>query len=169
MPRSSLFFEAEGQENFTKNLLASGSGLEELSEVQARKLFPILREGYAKRTFLDPHTSNLDVDLLHRGYLKLFKARGGQLLNSAAAETILRPGHVWEVISPQDLEAEFLVNAAGAWGDVVAAKAGVKPIGLQPKRRSIGVIPVEGIPGVASFPWSPTSAKPGTPSRKAAR
>ena len=27
VPRSSLFFEAEGQENFTKNLLASCSGL----------------------------------------------------------------------------------------------------------------------------------------------
>jgi D-arginine dehydrogenase len=153
VPRSSLFFEAEGQEAFTKNLLVSGSGLEELSEAQARKLFPILCEGYAKRTFLDPHTGDLDVDLLHRGYLKLFKSRGGQLLVSAAAETILRPGHVWEVISPQGIfEADILVNAAGAWGDVVAAKAGVKPMGLQPKRRSIGVIPVDGIPGVANFP-----------------
>jgi D-arginine dehydrogenase len=152
-PRASLFFEAEGQKKFTEGLLASGSGLEELSEAQARKLFPVLRKGYAKRTFLDPHTGDLDVDLLHRGYLKLFKTRGGQLLNSAAAETILRPGHVWEVISPQGIfETEILVNAAGAWGDSVAAKAGVKPVGLQPKRRSIGVIPVDGIPGVSAFP-----------------
>ena len=30
VPRSSLFFEAEGQEAFTEKLLASGSGLEEL-------------------------------------------------------------------------------------------------------------------------------------------
>ncbi|MEQ1525093.1 MAG: FAD-dependent oxidoreductase, partial [Aestuariivirga sp.] len=137
----------------TETLLASGSGLEELSEAQALKHFPILRKGYAKRTFLDPHTGDLDVDLLHRGYLKLFKARGGRLLNSAAAETILRPGHVWEVITPQGIfETEILVNAAGAWGDAVAARAGVKPVGLQPKRRSIGVIPVDGIRGVASFP-----------------
>jgi D-arginine dehydrogenase len=28
----------------------------------------------------------------------------------------------------------------------------VTPVGLQPKRRSIGVIPVDGIPGVADFP-----------------
>jgi D-arginine dehydrogenase len=153
VPRSSLFFEAEGQEKFTENLLASGSGLEELSEAQALKHFPILRKGYARRILLDPHTGDLDVDLLHRGYLRLFKTRGGQLLNSAAAETILRPGHVWEVISPQGIfEAGILVNAAGAWGDVVAARAGVKPVGLQPRRRSIGVIPVDGIPGVADFP-----------------
>ena len=33
-----------------------------------------------------------------------------------------------------------------------AIKAAVKPVGLQPKRRSIGVIRVDGIPGVADFP-----------------
>lgn len=153
VPRYSLFLEAEGQEKFTENLLASGSGLEELTEAQALRHFPILRKGYAKRILLDPHTGDLDVDLLHRGYLKLFKARGGQLFNSAPVETILRPGHVWELISPQGIfEAEILVNAAGAWGDAVAARAGVKPVGLQPKRRSIGVIPVDGIAGVAGFP-----------------
>ncbi len=153
VPRASLFFETEGQEIFTEKLLASGSGLEELSEAQALKHFPILREGYAKRTFLDPHTGDLDVDLLHRGYLKLFKSRGGQLLNNAAAKTIERVGKNWRITTPQGIfESAILVNAAGAWGDVVAVKAGVKPVGLQPKRRSIGVIPVDGIQGAADFP-----------------
>jgi D-arginine dehydrogenase len=153
LPRASLFLEALGQEDFTAKLLASGSGLEELSEAQARRLFPILREGYAKRVFLDPHTGDLDVDLLHRGYLKLFKSRGGQLLREAPAETIERAGKTWRIATPQGtFECEILVNAAGAWGDAVAAKAGVKPLGLQPRRRSIGVIPVDGIPGAADFP-----------------
>ena len=153
LPRASLFFEAEGQEAFTEKLLASGSGLEELSEAEALKHFSILRPGYAKRTFLDPHTGDLDVDLLHRGYLKLFKSRGGLVLNSAGAESIERSGNVWRITTPQGIfESEILVNAAGAWGDVVAQKAGVKPVGLVPKRRSIGVIPVDGIPGVADFP-----------------
>jgi D-arginine dehydrogenase len=153
VPRSSLFFEAEGQEAATEKLLDSGSGLEELTETQAIKHFPVLRPGYAQRTFLDPHTGDLDVDLLHRGYLKLFKLRGGQLLNSASAETIARVGKSWQVTTPQgSFEAAILVNAAGAWGDVVAAKAGVKSVGLQPKRRSIGVIPVDDVPGAADFP-----------------
>ena len=153
VPRSSLFFEAEGQEAFTEKMLANGSGLEEISEAQALKHFHVLREGYAKRTILDPHTGDLDVDLLHRGYLKLFKARGGQLLNSAAAETIERVGNDWRITIAQGVfESDILVNAAGAWGDVVAIKAGVKPVGLQPKRRSIGVIPMDGIEGAADFP-----------------
>ena len=152
-PRSSLFFESEGQEIFTEKLLESGLGLEELSEAQALKHFSVLRKGYAKRTFLDPHTGDLDVDLLHRGYLRLFKSRSGQLLTNAAAETIEHVGKNWRVTTPQGIfESEILVNAAGAWGDVVAAIAGVNPVGLQPKRRSIGVIPVDGIPGVGDFP-----------------
>jgi D-arginine dehydrogenase len=153
VPRASLFFEAEGQDAFTEKFLASGSGLDELSEAQALKHFPILRKGYAKRIFLDPNTGDLDVDLLHRGYLKLFKSRGGQLFNNAAAETIERVGSHWRVTTAQGVfESEILVNAAGAWGDVVAVKAGVKPVGLQPKRRSIGVIPMDGIEGAADFP-----------------
>jgi D-arginine dehydrogenase len=153
VPRASLFFEAEGQEAFTEKFLASGSGLDELSEAQALKHFPILREGYAKRIFLDPNTGDLDVDLLHRGYLKLLKSRGGQLLNDADAETIERRGAQWRVTTSQGIfESEILVNAAGAWGDVVAMKADVKPVGLQPKRRSIGVIPMDGVEGAADFP-----------------
>jgi D-arginine dehydrogenase len=153
VPRSSLFFEAEGQEAFTEKLLAHGSGLEELTEAQALKLFHVLRKGYAKRTFLDPHTGDLDVDLLHRGYLKLFKSRGGRLLTSAPAEKITRAANVWQVTTPQGIfESAILVNASGAWGDVVAQMADVKPLGLQPRRRSIGVIPLEGTAGAADFP-----------------
>ena len=153
MPRASLFFEAEGQEAFTKTLLETGSGLKELSEAQALELFPVLQPGYAKRIFLDPHTGDLDVDLLHRGYLKLFKTRGGELFNNATADKIERNGATWRITTPQGIfESEILVNAAGAWGDVVALKAGVKPVGLQPKRRSIGVIPLDGIEGAADFP-----------------
>ena len=71
-----------------KNFWPPARALKNCQKRRPCKHFPVLREGYAKRTFLDPHTGDLDVDLLHRGYLKLFKSRGGQLLNSAAAETI---------------------------------------------------------------------------------
>ena len=37
--------------------------------------------------------------------------------------------------------APIIVNAAGAWGDVVAGLAGKTPVGLQPKRRSMAVVP----------------------------
>lgn len=153
VPRASLFIEAEGQAAFTAKLLAMGAGLEEISEIEAQKYFSILRSGYGKRIFLDPATGDLDVDLLHRGYLKLMKSRGGELICNAGAKTIERRNSLWHITTPLgDFTAATIVNAAGAWGDVVAKMAGVAPIGLIPKRRSIGVIPVDGIKHAAEFP-----------------
>ncbi len=45
----------------------------------------------------------------------------------------------------------MLVNAAGAWADAVAALAGVAPLGLQPKRRTI--IAVDPPPGLDPSAW----------------
>jgi D-arginine dehydrogenase len=152
-PRASLFFEAQGQESHTEKLLAIGSGIKELREAEARKVFPILRHGYARRSFLDPNTGDLDVDLLHGGYLRMFKARGGVLAVNAETKSIERRGGIWTVETPQGtFTASLIVNAAGAWGDVVAKRAGVRPIGLVPKRRSIAVIPAPDMPGVDTWP-----------------
>jgi D-arginine dehydrogenase len=152
-PRVSLFLEAQGQEPQTEKLLALGDGLKELSAAEAVNLFPVLREGYAKRRFLDPNTGDLDVDLLHRGYLRLFKARGGVIAVNAEAKSIERKAGAWRIDTPQgEFTAPLLVNAAGAWGDVLAARAGVRPIGLVPKRRSIGVIPAPDHAGCGAWP-----------------
>lgn len=152
-PRDSLFFMARGQEKKTEELLAFSTGLAEISEKAARESFPILRPGYAKRTFLDPHTGDMDVDLLHRGYLRMFKARGGEVILSTEVKGLLHRNGQWQVATPQGLfVAPVVVNASGAWGDVIAKLSGVKPVGLQPKRRSIGIIPLPGHDGIADWP-----------------
>jgi D-arginine dehydrogenase len=159
-PRPSLFLEAEGQAEFTAKLLAHSADLEEISEARATEFFPILKHGYAKRSFLDVHTGDLDVDLLHRGYLRLFKAAGGTLATSELAKTIVRQNLIWNIITPHaQFFAPIIVNAAGAWGDEIAKSAGVKPIGLTPKRRSIGVVPVNGYPNFANWPMVTDTAE----------
>jgi D-arginine dehydrogenase len=35
-----------------------------------------------------------------------------------------------------EFRGDFIVNAAGAWGDAIAALAGARPVGLAPKRRT---------------------------------
>ena len=50
-----------------------------------------------------------------------------------------------------DLGADLVVNAAGAWGDVVALGAGVEPVGLQPRRRTAFM--VNG-PGLETTGWA---------------
>ncbi|RUV09196.1 FAD-binding oxidoreductase, partial [Mesorhizobium sp. M7A.T.Ca.TU.009.01.3.1] len=48
--------------------------------------------------------------------------------------------------------APMLVNAAGAWGDEVAIMAGVRPVGLQPKRRTAFNIPAPAGIDISDWP-----------------
>ena len=142
-PRLSLFLEAEGQEARTARLLSLASALDEISLAQTTELFPPLRDNYAKRSFLDRFTADMDVDLIHRGFLKVFKARGGELLLSSPLKAASRSGGRWQLTcGSEEIKATTIVNAAGAWGDVVALLCGAKPVALTPKRRSIGVVPM---------------------------
>jgi glycine/D-amino acid oxidase-like deaminating enzyme len=50
------------------------------------------------------------------------------------------------------LSARNLVNAAGAWVDVIAKMAGMLPIGITPLRRSMARIPAPGGHDVSGWP-----------------
>lgn len=152
-PRSVLFIEAEGQAAHTEKLLALGEGLHELTFDQAKTLCPVLNADYVKRVFEDRGTGDLDVDLLHGGFLRQFKANGGIVVLNAEVQSATRRNGQWHVTTPQgEFSAPSVVNAAGAWGDVIAGRFGVKPLGLTPKRRSIGVVPAPDVPGFERFP-----------------
>jgi D-arginine dehydrogenase len=48
-----------------------------------------------------------------------------------------RHGPGWRVRTKSDeFRGNFVINAAGAWGDAIAVLAGAHPIGLSPKRRT---------------------------------
>ena len=152
--RGTLVIEAKGQEEFSQHFLKPGANLREVSVDEMLALIPVLRRDYANRGFYDDGTGDLDVDLLHRGYLKWFKQRGGKTICDAPAKEIHRVGAQWQVVTPQGtFTAGVVIDAAGAWGDKVAMMAGVAPVGLQPKRRSIGVIPITGHNGFMDWPF----------------
>jgi D-arginine dehydrogenase len=50
------------------------------------------------------------------------------------------------------LRAPIIVDAAGAWGDRIAVLAGRRPVGLQPKRRSMAVVPLPDHADVMNWP-----------------
>jgi D-arginine dehydrogenase len=152
-PRDSLFLMPEGQEEAAETFLLHSSDLAEISPRAASEAFPILRETYAKRAFLDINSGDIDVDLLHQGYLRWFKERGGVLALTHQVKGLLYRNHAWQVATEYGIfESPVIVNAAGAWGDVVAKLGGVKPVGLVPKRRSVGVIPMDDVEGFMDWP-----------------
>jgi D-arginine dehydrogenase len=104
-------------------------------------MVPMLNPGYAVAGILDRQARDMDVDAIFQGYLRGFKARGGQLIVAAPATALERGDGVWRVTAgAHQLEAPIVVNAAGAWADRVAGLAGMAPIGLVPKRRTALIV-----------------------------
>jgi D-arginine dehydrogenase len=89
-----------------------------------------------------------------QGFARQLRASGGELLTGERVARIERVGGRWHVRteSGADFCAPVIVNAAGAWADAVAKLAGARPIGLQPKRRTIITfdappdVPLDGLP-----------------------
>lgn len=96
----------------------------------------------------DPDCGNLDVAALHQGYLRGARAHGAQLVLDARLEAAAHDGRRWHVKTRQGpIRARMIINSAGAWGDEVARRCGVTPVGLMPLRRTIVTVPKpEGLP-----------------------
>jgi D-arginine dehydrogenase len=115
-----------------------------LARAEALTLCPVLRDDWLAHSFLEPDAMDLDVNAIHQGFLRGLRARGGQVVTGAAAQAIARGDGAWQVETPQGrFAAPNLVNAAGAWADEVAALAGVPPVGLVPKRRTVIIVETE--------------------------
>ena len=103
----------------------------------ARKRLPVLNADYVSCAVWEPEARDIDVHALHQGFLRGMRAQGGTLVIDAEAFALNHASGRWTVRTGQgDFSAPVVVNAAGAWCDEVAKLAGVKPIGLVPKRRT---------------------------------
>jgi len=118
--------------------IGAAAGVTRLSGSEARTLVPVLRADGVVAALFEQHA--YDLDAIHRAFLKRFRDEDG-LLYCASGMTECAFDEGWTVrAGEQTFRAPVLVNAAGAWGDVVADIAKVKPIGLEPKRRSAMIV-----------------------------
>ena len=109
----------------------------EISKSEAKKRFPALREEGLDRVVVDEGAGDIDVHCLHQAYLNNFLKNGGQVKPSTRIDSATRNGDHWNLETKMgDIPVDLIVNAAGAWGDQVATRAGVEPVGLQPRRRT---------------------------------
>jgi len=124
-----------------ESAIAPYATLERVDENRILGLCPVLRvgEGGAVSGILDRNGLRLDPHALLQGYLRRLRARGGTLVTDARARGIAWDGGLWQVSTERagSFSAAILVNAAGSWGDTIAAMAGLAPLGLQPMRRTI--------------------------------
>jgi D-arginine dehydrogenase len=124
------------------------ASLERVGEAEMRALVPPLRTGAGAVVagIADHDGLRLDADALLQACARMVRSRGGRIELGQRVTHIGYGQGKWELRSGSGAwRAPLLVNAAGAWADEVAAMAGVRPIGLVPKRRTIIVIdPPEG-------------------------
>ena len=105
---------------------------------------PCLKPEAVAAGMSEPEAADIDVHALHQGYLRGLRQHGGQVLTHAEVTAVRREGDIWQVTLADGrvFAAPTIVNAAGAWADVVAGLAGVPPIGLEPRRRTAFTFPV---------------------------
>lgn len=107
---------------------------------EARALVPVLKTGpeHCHAALLDRGALKLDTHAMLQAHVAGVRAGGGEVVTGARVSAITRAGAVWRVeTGAGDFAAPLIVNAAGAWADVVAHMAGVTPMGIQPRRRTV--------------------------------
>ena len=121
---------------------------------------PVLRigPGEAERGFIDRTALKLDGHALLQGYAYALRANGGSILTRGPVVSIAPEGGGWRVETERGdaFEAGVLVNAGGAWADLIARMAGVRPVGLQPMRRTIIVFDAPADVEVSRLPFTKT-------------
>jgi len=140
-PRATLFVAPPDQLDALKGMRADAdvaAGTEPISVDEALARVPILRRDRIAAAIYEPGASDIDVDGLHQGFLRGFKARGGELVCDTRIESLGRRGGKWRAVAREtSYQAPVAVNAAGAWADEVAALAGVRLLGIEPRRRTV--------------------------------
>ena len=140
-PRGALFIasaaQADALQALHEQLRGEGTRVRRLDAAAALACVPVLRERAAAQALLDEDSCDIDVDRLHQRFLRGARQHGAQLVVNADVTAIAFANDHWCISTPtQRFNARVLVNAAGAWADEVARRAGVAPLGLEPRRRS---------------------------------
>ena len=103
------------------------------------KLHPLLKpEAAGGGAIFEPEADDMDVAAIHGGFLKGARAAGAVLrLNSEVTALDRRDGR-WTIWfkEGEEISAANIIDAAGAWADVLGGLAGCMPVGLVPKRRT---------------------------------
>ena len=86
----------------------------------------------------EPSCAYIDVAGLHAHELATARRAGAEIVTHATLEAATHAGGQWTIeTSGGTFRADMLVDAAGAWADMVAMRAGVRPLGMRPYRRTM--------------------------------
>ncbi len=118
----------------------AGSVLVETDEVL--RLVPKLRRDEVAGGLYEPSARDIDVAALHQAFVRSARRHDAEIRPSSQVTGLTRTDRGWRVNTTDgELDTRTVVNAAGAWGDLVAGLAGIAPVGLRPMRRTAFMVP----------------------------
>ena len=155
-PRGLMRVAREDQLQALKAVAAQMEGraaLAWLTGEEAEARAPLLRPGHIARAFYNPDAADIDVHGLMQGFLRMAKSAGAEFFGKAEVVSMAPAAQGWRIETAQGVvTAGVVVNAAGAWADKVATLAGVRPLGLQPMRRTAITVAAPGDVDVQAMP-----------------
>ena len=139
--RGNIMFAVPGSESVGEAFFAEvrprTPQLRTMTGAEARAIVPFLRPDVLGCCYYDPDNGEIDVDALHQGFLRGIRRRGSTTRSGVEFSAAERKGGIWHVRLGDDvLETPQIVNASGAWADVVAERAKVARLPVEPRRRT---------------------------------
>lgn len=140
-PRGLLWVADKARVGMLDNKTA-GTDSRVVDKSEVLGLIPVMSPDWVAAGLYEPHALDIDVAGLHQAFVRIARGHDADLRTSAPVNGLERRDEGWRVSTPDgEVDTAVVVNASGAWGDVVAALAGVDPIGLQPMRRTAFMVP----------------------------
>lgn len=143
--RGALFIARDSGLKKLKSLYKEVSALTDsvlwLSTEELKKQFPCLADSWVAGV-LEPNAMDIDVHNYHQSCIKRFKSLKGIVRPDEEVLSINKlVGGGWKVETRScTYHCSNIINAAGAWADVIAKLAGLAPLELQPLKRSVILI-----------------------------
>ncbi|MBD3730628.1 MAG: FAD-binding oxidoreductase [Sphingomonadales bacterium] len=130
--------QAAALEAFEQEFTAAGVRVEMLDRAGIENWVPGVLPQW-QLAALEPDCSDIDVAAVHAHYLAQMRKAGAELRLRAPLAEAVREAGSWQVSlgDGTKLACDLVVDAAGAWADVVARRCGVRPLGIQPMRRTV--------------------------------
>ena len=138
LPRGVLYIAGPDQMDLLdatwQELHTHSPSLQRLGPAELVERAPCLRLEALGGGLAESGAADIDVHGLHQGYLRGLRQRGGAVRTHAEVTGLSRADGLWTV-QLQDgsrVQARTVVNAAGAWADVVGQMAGPRPSASRP-------------------------------------
>lgn len=123
---------------FIAEFSSLGVRVEALDRAALDHRLPGLRQIWVAGAY-EPDCCDINVASLHHHWLGQARRGGAELWCRARLDHAAWRGGFWQIVvaDGRSVRARRLINAAGAWADDVAARCDVRPIGIEPYRRTV--------------------------------